>query len=94
LNQVVEVTAPSVDSKDPKVPAMLTIRVVHPELEKELLKLAGPDWERHPLLSIEGEPQPELEPYGLDNLFRVTELNLRPSQPRVAPVAPGPPGGP
>ena len=50
--------------------------------------------ERQPILPTDRDAQPELEKYGLDNLLRVIELNLRPSQPRVAPAGPGPAGGP
>jgi hypothetical protein len=86
LTHVVEATAPAADKSDPKIPTVLTIRVINVELERELLKLAGPDWDRHPLLGNDPDPTPELEPYGLDNLFQVTEVNLRPSQPRIAPA--------
>lgn len=91
LRMFIEVTAPTVDPKDPKVPAELTVRVANRELEQELQRLAGPGWENQPLLPYEPDETPPLQPYGIDNLFRVVELNLRPSQPRVAPAAPNAP---
>jgi hypothetical protein len=94
LRQHVEVNSAAVDKDEPKIPAVVTVRVINGELEKELLKLAGPGWERQPILPNDPDAQPELEKYGLDNLFRVTELNLRPSQPRVTIGGPGPLTGP
>jgi hypothetical protein len=84
LRMVVEVNAPSVDKNDPKMQAVLTFRVTNEALEKELLRLAGPDWEKEPATGASADSSPELTPYGLNNLFRVTELNLRPTLPRIA----------
>lgn len=94
LRHVIEVTAPSVDKSEPKIPAVVTVQVVNQDLVKEMLSLAGPDWERQPIVPIDPDAQPELARYGLDKLFRVTELNLRPSQPRIVTGPPGPIGGP
>jgi hypothetical protein len=91
LRMIVEVNAPSVDKDAPRIPADLTVRVVNHDLEQELLKLAGPGWEQQPLLANDPEASPALEPYGIESLLQVTELNLRPSQPRIAPAAPNSP---
>jgi hypothetical protein len=94
LRQHVEVDSPAIDKDESKIPADVTVLVVDSELTKAMLKLAGPGWERQPILENDPAAQPELEKYGLENLFRVTELNLRPSQPRVTISGPGPLTGP
>jgi hypothetical protein len=85
LVQTIQVNAPIVDAQ---CPAVLTIQVVgEPRLMKELLDLAGPDWEKQPFMSYEQNPSSQLAEYKFD--FKVTELNFRPGLPRIAPARQG-----
>jgi hypothetical protein len=85
LVQTIQVKAPAVSPPGtPQCPAALAIGVDNAALVSEMLKLAGPDWEREPLLPWEEYPS-QLVPYkfALTDL-KVTEMNLRPSQPPIA----------
>ncbi|HEX4591846.1 MAG TPA: hypothetical protein VH120_18050 [Gemmataceae bacterium] len=84
LVQFIQVETPTLNGE---CPAFLTVSVLGDELVKELVRLTGPDWASQPLLANEEYPS-QLTPYRYE--FKVTELNLRPSLP---PVAPPPSGG-
>jgi multisubunit Na+/H+ antiporter MnhB subunit len=75
--QLVQVAGPAEGS----CPAILSIQVIGDELVKELQRLAGPGWEGQPFLSDDTIPT-LLADYKYE--LKVTELNLRPSLPRIA----------
>jgi hypothetical protein len=85
--QNVQVNVPTVESQ---CPAVLTIRIVGDDLVNKMLALAGPDWEKQPLVPNEENPSSVLVGFKKSGeFFKVTELNIRPSLPRIAPAPPG-----
>jgi hypothetical protein len=83
LVQLVQVTAPAAS---PQCPAFLTIAIDGAELVREIQKLSGPDWEREPLLP-NTEYATQLAEFKYE--FKVTELNIRPELPAIAPPLQG-----
>jgi hypothetical protein len=79
------------------VPAVATVRVEGADLVRDMLRMAGPNWEAEPLVTGEYS-SPELARYvagatKVDDLLKVAEINLRPSLPRIASSGPiGRPG--
>jgi hypothetical protein len=85
--QNVEITLPSLGGP---ITSSLNMRPKDEALVKEMLRLAGPGWEKEPAESPRERPA-ELTPYRLE--FQVSEIDIKPSAPRLEPVSPnaGPP---
>jgi hypothetical protein len=83
LVQFVQVSAPTVLAQ---CPALLTVRLTGDELRKDLLQLAGPNWQNEPLLPNE-DYGAQLVKYRYE--FKVISLDLRPGMPAIAAPPPG-----
>ena len=82
LVQIVQVVVPSLNIR---CPAKVSVQVVGDDLLKELHRLAGPDWEKQPLLPDEQYPT---QFAGFKYEFRVKELDLQKSLPPITPAPP------
>jgi hypothetical protein len=73
-----EVSLPSLGGS---IATVLVVRPTDATLIQEMLRLAGPGWENQPVEPLAERP-PELAPYNAD--FRVVEINIKPSAPKLA----------
>jgi hypothetical protein len=60
--------------------ALLTVAVVGPELQQDMLRLKGPGWEQEPLVKVDESyfTGREIKPY--HHNYRVTEVDVRPEE--------------